>query len=40
LGENVPGKLIRESGYDKIIQEKLLSGAALGWMNMKKEHFI
>jgi aminocarboxymuconate-semialdehyde decarboxylase len=40
LGENVPGKLIRESGYDKIVQEKLLSGSALSWMNMKKEQFL
>jgi len=40
LGENVPGTLIRQSGYDKNIQEKLLSGAALSWMNCKKEEFI
>jgi aminocarboxymuconate-semialdehyde decarboxylase len=40
LGENLPGNLIRQSGYDKIIQEKLLSGAALDWMNCKKEMFI
>lgn len=40
LGENVPGTLIRESGYDINTQEKLLSGAALGWMNMKKERFL
>ncbi len=40
LGENHPGRLIRESGYAKNIQEALLSGAALNWMNMKKEHFL
>ncbi len=40
LGENVPGNMIRESGYDKNIQEKLLSGAALAWMNKKKEQFL
>lgn len=40
LGENIPGNLIRESGYERSIQEKLLSGAALSWMNCKKEQFI
>lgn len=40
LGENIPGNLIRQSGYDNITQEKLLSGAALDWMNMKKEQFL
>ncbi len=40
LGENIPGNLIRQSGYDKNVQEKLLSGSALSWMNMKKEQFL
>lgn len=40
LGENIPGTLIRQSGYDKMTQEKLLSGAALSWMNCKKEQFL
>lgn len=40
LGENHPGNLIRQSGYDKTIQEQLLSGAALSWMNCKPEHFL
>lgn len=40
LGENHPGNLIRQSGYEKIIQEKLLNGAALSWLGMGKNRFI
>lgn len=40
LGENHPGNLIRQSGYEKIIQEKLLNGAALNWLGMEKNKFL
>lgn len=40
LGENHPGNLIRQSDYEKIIQEKLLNGAALNWLGMEKNRFI
>lgn len=40
LGENHPGNLIRQSGYDKNIQEALLSGAALSWLGLEKKLFI
>jgi len=39
LGETWPGDLIRKMNYSKEVQENLLSGAALGWLNMKKEEF-
>lgn len=39
LGENIPGTLIRESGLPASVQEKLLSGAALNWLNMEKSFF-
>jgi aminocarboxymuconate-semialdehyde decarboxylase len=40
LGENVPGKLIREMNFDNTTKELLLSGAALEWLNLRKEIFI
>jgi aminocarboxymuconate-semialdehyde decarboxylase len=39
LGETIPGELIRNGKYSDEIKGKLLSGAALGWLNMKKERF-
>lgn len=39
LGETTPGELIRNMNYSKDIQEKLLHGAALNWLNKKKEEF-
>lgn len=40
LGETNPGELIRNMNFSKEIQEKLLSGAALGWLNRKREEFV
>jgi len=40
LGENKPGSLIRESKYADDIKELLLHGAALDWLNIKKERFV
>ena len=40
LGENIPGSLIDSMPYDDFIKEKLLSGAALEWLGMKKEFFV
>lgn len=40
LGENEPGKMIRETNYSDAIKERLLSGSALEWLNMKKEFFV
>jgi aminocarboxymuconate-semialdehyde decarboxylase len=40
LGENEPGKLIREMTFDKATKELLLHGSALQWLNLKKELFL
>jgi aminocarboxymuconate-semialdehyde decarboxylase len=40
LGENIPGKMIKDSSYDDSVKELLLSGAALEWLGMKKQDFI
>jgi len=40
LGENAPGTLIRSMPYQDDVKEKLLSGSALSWLNLKKEKFI
>ncbi len=40
LGENVPGKMIKNMPYQDSIKELLLSGAALEWLGMKKEMFL
>ena len=37
LGELEPGKLIRSSDYPVNVKEMLLGGAALQWLNMKKD---
>ena len=39
LGENIPGKLIESLNFNDRIKEQLLSGAALEWLNLKKEQF-
>jgi len=39
LGENEPGTLIRSMPYEEKIKERLLSGSALEWLNLKKEQF-
>ncbi len=39
LGENEPGKLIREMNFDASTKELLLHGSALEWLNLKKEFF-
>lgn len=40
LGENEPGKLIKGMPYSDEVKERLLSGSALEWLNMKREFFI
>ncbi len=40
LGENIPGDLIRSMKWDDAKKEMVLSGAALEWLNMKRESFI
>jgi aminocarboxymuconate-semialdehyde decarboxylase len=40
LGELIPGELIRTMKYPDDIKEKLLSGAALSWLNRKREEFV
>lgn len=40
LGENEPGTLIRNSEYSEEVKALLLSGAALEWLEIKKEKFI
>lgn len=40
LGENEPGKLIRSMKMDTKKQELLLHGAALEWLDLKKESFL
>jgi aminocarboxymuconate-semialdehyde decarboxylase len=39
LGENIPGKMIKDSSYDDSVKELLLSGAALEWLGMTKHDF-
>lgn len=39
LGENVPGNLIKEHVKNSTIQEKLLAGNALKWLNMNSGTF-
>lgn len=40
LGELHPGKLINDMPYEKEVKELLLHGAALEWLNLKKEIFL
>ena len=40
LGENEPGKLIRDMDFDVVTKELLLSGSALEWLNLRKELFL
>src|ERR1051326_3056878 len=40
LGENEPGKLIREMSFSDEIKEKLLSGSALEWLGLEKKKFL
>ena len=40
LGELSPGKLIESMPYDDVSKERLLSGSALEWLNLKREMFI
>ncbi len=39
LGELEPGKMIESMPFDEITKTKLLHGAALKWLNLKKEIF-
>jgi aminocarboxymuconate-semialdehyde decarboxylase len=40
LGELEPGKLIKEMPYERDVKELLLNGAALQWLNLKREKFL
>jgi len=40
LGELEPGKLIENSNFDEFTKNQLLHGAALKWLNLRKEIFI
>jgi aminocarboxymuconate-semialdehyde decarboxylase len=40
LGELEPGKLIESMPYTNEMKERLLSGSALEWLGLQKEHFI
>ncbi|MBL0047130.1 MAG: amidohydrolase [Bacteroidetes bacterium] len=40
LGENEPGKLIRDMNFDSTTKELLLSGSALEWLNLKRDLFL
>ncbi len=40
LGELEPGKLIEGMPYSDKVKERLLSGSALEWLNMKKSMFV
>lgn len=40
LGEDVPGKLIKEAGFDLATQQQLLSGSALEWMGLEAKRFV
>lgn len=40
LGENEPGKLIREMNFSSEVKEKLLHASALEWLGIGKEKFI
>ena len=40
LGELEPGQLIRSMNYSNADKEILLSGAALKWLGMEKNHFL
>ncbi len=37
LGETEPGKLIESMPYDEVTKERMLSGTALEWLDLKKE---
>jgi aminocarboxymuconate-semialdehyde decarboxylase len=39
LGEDVPGSLIEEMGFDVSSKERLLNGTALEWLGLTKEMF-
>lgn len=40
LGELEPGKLIQSMNYDSAINDRLLHGTALEWLNLDKELFL
>lgn len=39
LGEDVPGRLIREAGFTAAEKESMLGASALEWLGLAKEHF-
>jgi aminocarboxymuconate-semialdehyde decarboxylase len=40
LGENEPGKLIREMNFSNDVKEKLLHVSALEWLGLQKQIFL
>lgn len=40
LGESIPGKLIKEANYNKIIQDKLCYKNALNWLDLDGKDFF
>ncbi len=40
LGENIPGKMIKEMSLESSTKEMLLHGTALNWLGLKKEQFL
>ena len=40
LGENEPGKLIREMNFSNDVKEKLLHVSALEWLGLQKKIFL
>jgi aminocarboxymuconate-semialdehyde decarboxylase len=40
LGELQPGQLIKSMPWDDVLKETLLSGAALGWLDLPRDRFM
>jgi len=40
LGEHKPGELIKTSGFNQSVEEKLLGSNALSWLNLKAKMFV
>lgn len=40
FSEHEPGELIESMPFNSQVKEKLLSGAALEWLGMKREKFL
>ena len=40
LGENIPGKLVKNSNLDEMSKEWLLNKSALEWLSLKHDLFV